>query len=363
MAIEEDIKAIEEEISKTKYNKATEGHIGRLKSKVAHLRDEVQKRASAKTGGEGFSVKKSGDASVVLVGYPSVGKSTLLNSLTGTESAVAAYEFTTLDVVPGAMEYKGAKIQVLDLPGLVRGAASGRGRGKEVIAVIRNADLAVILLDVFQLVHYDVLVQELNEAGIRINSRPPDITIKKKARGGVNITSTVDLSLDEDTVKAVLGEYRIHNANVLIREDISIDQLIDAILGNRKYLPAMVVINKIDLADEYAIRKCKERFPDALFISADKKVHIEELKDRFFEKLGFIRIYMKPQGKAADLEEAMIIRYGATIGDICDKLHRDFRKRFRYAQIWGSSAKHEGQRAGLDHTMNDNDILTLVLRR
>ncbi|MDL5503754.1 MAG: GTP-binding protein, partial [Candidatus Methanoperedens sp.] len=183
MAIEEEIRAIEEEISKTKYNKATEGHIGRLKSKLARLRDEVQKRAYSKSGGEGFSVKKSGDASVVLVGFPSVGKSTLLNSLTGTESAVAAYEFTTLDVVPGAMEHKGATIQVLDVPGLVRGAASGRGRGKEVIAVIRNADLAVILLDVFQLVHYDVLLQELYEAGIRVNSRPPDITIKKKARG------------------------------------------------------------------------------------------------------------------------------------------------------------------------------------
>ncbi|VVB52232.1 Fe(2+) transporter FeoB [uncultured archaeon] len=363
MAIEEDIRAIEEEISKTKYNKATEGHIGRLKSKVARLRDEVQKRASSKSGGEGFSVKKSGDASVVLVGFPSVGKSTLLNSLTGTESAVAAYEFTTLDVVPGAMEHKGATIQVLDVPGLVRGAASGRGRGKEVIAVIRNADLAVILLDVFQLVHYDVLLQELYEAGIRVNSRPPDITIKKKARGGVNISSTVDLDLDEDTIKTILGEYRIHNANILIRENITIDQLIDVVLDNRKYLPGIVVINKIDLADEYALRACKEKFPDAILVSADKKVHIEELKDKLFENLGFIRIFMKPQGKAADMEEAMIIRYGATIGDVCDKLHRDFRKRFRYAQIWGTSAKHEGQRAGLDHIMDDNDILTLVMRR
>ncbi|KAB2947551.1 MAG: GTP-binding protein [Candidatus Methanoperedens nitroreducens] len=363
MAIEEEIRAIEEEISKTKYNKATEGHIGRLKSKVARLRDEVQKRASSKSGGEGFSVKKSGDASVVLVGFPSVGKSTLLNSLTGTESAVAAYEFTTLDVVPGAMEHKGATIQVLDVPGLVRGAASGRGRGKEVIAVIRNADLAVILLDVFQLVHYDVLLQELYEAGIRVNSRPPDITIKKKARGGVNISSTVDLDLDEDTIKTILGEYRIHNANILIRENITIDQLIDAVLDNRKYLPGIVVINKIDLADEYALRACKEKFPDAILVSADKKVHIEELKDKLFENLGFIRIFMKPQGKAADMEEAMIIRYGATIGDVCDKLHRDFRKRFRYAQIWGTSAKHEGQRAGLDHIMDDNDILTLVMRR
>ncbi len=363
MTLDEEIKAIEDEISKTKYNKATEGHLGRLKSKIARLRDEVQKRASAKTGGEGFSVKKSGDASVVLVGYPSVGKSTLLNSLTGTESAVAAYEFTTLDVVPGAMEYKGATIQILDVPGLVRGAASGRGKGKEVIAVIRNADLAVILLDVFQLVHHDVLIQELYEAGIRVNSRPPDITIKKKARGGVSISSTVGLGLDEDTIKTILGEYRIHNANILIRENITIDQLIDAVLGNRKYIPATVVINKIDLADEYTLRKCKEKFPEALLVSADKKVHIEELKERLYEKLGFIRIYLKPQGKPADMDEPLIVRYGSSIGDICDKLHRDFKKRFRYAQIWGDSAKHEGQRAGLDHMMSDNDILTIVLRK
>ena len=132
MALEEEMKAVEEEISKTKYNKATEGHLGRLKAKLARLREEVQKKASQKTGGEGFSVKKSGDASVVLLGFPSVGKSTLLNSLTGTKSQVAAYEFTTLDVVPGAMEYKGATIQILDVPGVLKGAASGRGRGKEV---------------------------------------------------------------------------------------------------------------------------------------------------------------------------------------------------------------------------------------
>lgn len=363
MTLEEEIKAVEDEISRTKYNKATEGHIGRLKAKLARLRDEVQKRASSKSGGEGFSVKKSGDASVVLVGFPSVGKSTLLNSLTGTESQIAAYEFTTLDVIPGAMEYKGAMIQILDVPGIVKGAASGRGRGKEVLAVVRNADLAVILLDVFQLVHYDVMIQELKDAGIRINSKPPDVTIRKKPRGGINISSTVELELDENTIRTVLGEYRIHNANVLIRENITIDQLIDVILGNRKYIPAIVVINKIDLVDEYMLKTCKEKFPYALLISADKKIHIDELKELLFNKLGFIRIYMKPQGQPPDMDEPMIVRYGSTIGDICDRLHREFRNKFRYAQVWGLSAKHEGQRAGLDHVLHDNDILTIILRR
>ncbi|GFO95855.1 small GTP-binding protein [groundwater metagenome] len=363
MALEEDIKSVEEEISKTKYNKATEGHIGRLKAKLSRLREEVQKKASTKSGGEGFAVKKSGDASVVLLGFPSVGKSTLLNSLTGTESAVASYEFTTLDVVPGALEYKGATIQILDVPGVLKGAASGRGRGKEVLAVVRNADLVLVMLDVFQLVHYNVLLEELFAAGIRVNSRPPEVTIRKKPRGGISISSTVGVGLDDDTIKSIMGEYRIHNANVVIRENINIDKLIDAILGNRKYIPGIVVINKIDLADEYTLRECKEKFPDALLVSADKKTHIDELKEVIYEKLGFIRIYLKPQGQPPDMEEPLIVRYGSTIGDICDKLHRDFRKRFRYALIWGDSAKHKGQHVGIDHMLYDNDIITIILRK
>ncbi|MBU3968153.1 MAG: GTP-binding protein [Euryarchaeota archaeon] len=363
MALEEELKAVEEEISKTKYNKATEGHLGRLKAKLSKLREEVQKKASAKSGGEGFAVKKSGDASVVLLGFPSVGKSTLLNSLTGTKSAVASYEFTTLDVVPGTLEYKGATIQILDVPGVLKGAASGRGRGKEVLAVVRNADLVLIMLDVFQLVHYNVLLEELFAAGIRVDSRPPEVTIRKKARGGIIVSSTVDVGLEEDTIKSIMGEYRIHNANIVIRENINIDMLIDAILGNRKYIPSIIVINKIDLADEYTLRGCKEKFPDALLVSADKKTHIGELKELFYQKLGFIRIYMKPQGQLPDMDEPMIIRYGSSIGDVCDKLHRDFKKRFRYAQVWGDSAKHKGQRVGLEHTMYDSDILSIILRK
>ncbi len=135
-------------------------------------------------GGEGYSVKKSGDATAVLVGFPSTGKSTLLNKLTGTDSAVAAYEFTTLTVVPGALEHKGAKIQLLDIPGLIAGAAMGKGRGKEVIGVVRGADIIIILVDVFNERHFDVLIKELHDAGIRINVPKPDITIKKSSHGG-----------------------------------------------------------------------------------------------------------------------------------------------------------------------------------
>jgi len=188
-------------------------------------------------------------------------------------------------------------------------------------------------------------------------------SVPRYSDSGISINSTVKLDLGEETIKSILGEYRIHNADLVIRENITIDQLIDVILGNRRYIPAIVVINKIDLADEHTLRECNEKFRDALLISADKKVHIEELKETLYQKLGFIRIYLKPQGQPPDLNEPMIVRSGSTVGDICDRLHRDFRKRFRYAQVWGDSAKHKGQRTGLDHVLYDNDIVTIILRK
>ena len=83
--------------------------------------------------GEGFEVQKYGDGRVALIGFPSVGKSTLLSQLTGTESEAAAYEFTTLTCIPGIIHYKGTKIQLLDLPGIIEGAAQGKGRGRQVM--------------------------------------------------------------------------------------------------------------------------------------------------------------------------------------------------------------------------------------
>lgn len=67
-----------------------------------------------------------------LPGFPSVGKSSLLTILTGTESEAAAYEFTTLTCIPGVIHHNDAKIQLLDLPGIIEGAAEGKGRGRQV---------------------------------------------------------------------------------------------------------------------------------------------------------------------------------------------------------------------------------------
>jgi uncharacterized protein len=367
--IEDQIKEIEDEIQSTIYNKATSKHIGRLKAKLAKMKEDAVNRAmKSGGGGEGYAVKKSGDATVVLVGFPSTGKSTLLNKLTGTESETGAYAFTTLTVVPGALEHKGAKIQLLDIPGLIAGAAMGKGRGKEVIAVVRTADMIVILVDVFNEKHVDVLLRELYDAGIRINVPRPDITIKKTSRGGVRLNAVGVLDLDIEEVRSILTENRIASADILIRGNATQDDLIDALMGSRVYVPAIVVVNKIDLIDEVDRNRIEadvgERFemkPE--MISAVSGYHMEELKDRIYDSLGFMRVFLKPVSGPADLEEPLIMRNGAKVEDVCRKLHRDFYDKFRFARIWGTSVRHEAQRVGLNHTLADSDILQIVIER
>ena len=368
-SLEEQIKELEDELVKTPYNKATSKHIGRIKAKIARLRDEAVNRAmKAGGGGEGYNVKKSGDATAVLVGFPSTGKSTLLNKLTGTESAVAAYAFTTLTVVPGALEHKGAKIQLLDIPGLIAGAAMGKGRGKEVIAVVRGADIIIILVDVFNERHFDVLIKELYDAGIRINVQKPDITIKKSSHGGIRLNAVGTLDLDIEEVRSILAESKMMNADILIRGNATQDDLIDAIQGNRVYVPAFIAVNKVDLVDKERYLEIEhdiaERFGNMpLMISAAAGYHLEETKDAIYDNLGFIRVYLKPHGGEADLEEPLIVRNGSTIEDVCNKLHREFVQKFRYSRVWGKSVKHPGQRVGLSHKLIDSDLLTIIVAR
>lgn len=360
---EQRIKELEDEIRNTQYNKATQHHIGLVKAKIAMLREKQAARAAGGKKGEGYAVKKSGDATVILLGFPSVGKSTLLNALTGAKSKVGAYEFTTLTVIPGLLEYEHAKIQILDMPGVVHGAASGKGRGREVLAVMRSADLALVMIDVAHPEHLETLRKEAYDANLRFNEPLPNAKITRKPRGGMDIAATVKLTnVAKETLKGILEEFRMMNCDVVIREDITAERFIDAIEGNKHYLPAIVVLNKIDMVSVERLAKIEKSYNPDLSISANQGIGIEELKELIFQRLDFIRIYTKEVGKKADLDVPMILQRGITIGQVCQKLHRDFVQKFRFARVWGKSAKFPGQKQMLTHVLEDGDIVEIHLK-
>ncbi|RIB11434.1 Endoribonuclease XendoU-domain-containing protein [Gigaspora rosea] len=338
---------VEAEMARTQKNKATSYHLGTLKAKLAKLL--------------GFDVAKTGVARIGFVGFPSVGKSTLMSKLTGTFSAVAAYEFTTLTTVPGVLQYKGAKIQILDLPGIVEGAKDGRGRGRQVIAVARTCSLIYLVLDVLKpLTHKKIIETELEGFGIRLNKKPPNIYFKKKEKGGINMTNTVPLTyLDLDQVKAVLSEYKIHNADVNFKCDATVDDLIDVIEG-RIYIPAIYVLNKID---QISIEELDlvYKIPHAVPISAHHEWNFDELLEKMWEYLNLIRIYTKPKGQLPDYSAPVVLRSSlCTVEDFCNSIHRGIVKKFKYALVWGSSAKHQPQKVGLSHVLADEDVVQLV---
>jgi len=356
------VKDIEAEIAKTKYNKATQHHIGLLKAKIARLKEKEASRGGGGAG-EGFTVRRTGDGTVILLGFPSAGKSTLLNVITNATSEVGAYAFTTLTCIPGLLTYKHAQIQVLDVPGIVAGAASGRGRGKEVLAAMRSADMAIVLLDALRINELPIILKEAREAHIRLNERQPDVKIVRTSKGGVDIGRTVQTpELDDDTIKGICNEFRLHNSQIVIRSPINADQFIDAIEANKKYMPMLLVVNKADLLTPEERLYIEEEIKPDLFISASLKQGTEELKEAIYQRLDFIRIYMKEPGKPADLDVPMIMQRGDTIRRVCEKLHKDFVKNFKYSRVTGPSSKFPGQKLMLNHVLKDQDILELHIR-
>lgn len=348
-------------------NKATMGHLGLLKAKLAKLRRELIEPSSGAGGGakgDGFDVNKVGDARVGLVGFPSVGKSTLLTKLTGTFSEVAAYEFTTLTCIPGMVRYRGARIQLLDLPGIIEGAKDGKGRGRQVIATARTCNLIVIVLDCLKpITHKKLIEHELEGFGIRLNKTPPNISFRKKDKGGINFTSSVsEPKLDLDAVKSVLAEYRIHNADVHLRGDYDIDDLVDVIEGSRIYIPCIYAINKIDqitLEELNVISKLPHYCP----VCAYMEWNLDGLIEMIWQYLDLVRVYTKPKGKLPDYSDPVVLSAKrCTVEDFCNKLHKAMIKQFKYALVWGSSAKHRPQKVGKEHVLEDEDIVQIVKR-
>ena len=219
------------------------------------------------------------------------------------------------------------------------------------------------LIDVFHPEHLDAIKKEIYDAHVRINQEPPIVKITKTSKGGIDVGSTVKLTkIDKETVENILREFKINNAHVVIRTDVDIDQFIDAVEANKSYVPSVLVLNKIDMVDPKDLEKLKKELKPDLCISAAKDLNIKELKQLVYDRLKIIRIFLKEVDKKADMEEPLIMWEGSTLRNLCQKLHKDFEEKFKFAKIWGPSAKYDGQKiVKLDHPIKDTDIIEIRL--
>lgn len=346
----EQIQDIKEEIRKTPHHKGTEHYIGRLRARISKLKDKqiergVQLRQGSAGQGGGYAVKKHGDATVTLVGPPSVGKSTLINNLTNTQSKVAEYAFTTLTVIPGMLNYKDANIQIFDIPGIIAGAKEGKGKGREILSVARNSDLLLIMCDPGTVDRFEQIKIDLEGAGVRINSAKPQVHIDKKLSGGIIFHSNIKQELSDETIEEIAKEMGVKNAEITLKEKITVDKLIDSLSTNRRYIPALFVVNKADLLAKE--RRKLKLDPEIILISAEKKEGLDCLKEKMWDKLELVRVYLVRPDEEPSFNNPIIVGKNQILKDVAGKIGEEFAKDKKAAKIWGNKARFPGQEVSL----------------
>ena len=114
--------------------------------------------------------------------------------------------------------------------------------------------------------------------------------------GGILFNSSAKLTkIDEKMVKNILQEYKIHNAHVNFRGDYDVDDLIDTIEANRKYVKCVYVYNKIDTISLEDVQELAKEETNAV-ISIHMNLGIEILREKIWDMLGMVRIYTKKKG-------------------------------------------------------------------
>jgi uncharacterized protein len=358
---------IEEILRNIPHHKGTDHYIGKMRARLAHLRDkqiESEIKSKGGGGGGGYAVRKTGDASVVLIGPPSCGKSTLINMLTNAQSKVAEYSFTTLSVIPGMLLYRDAYIQIFDVPGIIEGAGAGKGRGKEVLSVARNCDLLVIMSDVKRRSAYSSILSELHKVGIRINDTKPNVLVEKKTEGGLSLKTNLHQSLDKETIKDIILEMGVKNAEITLKENITIDRLIDSLSSSRVYVPAIFVLNKIDEDRNYLshLNDLNHLSGSLIPISADKDIGLTELKSEIWKALQLVKLYLVEDGFKPDFSQPMIAYIGSTLADVALSIGSNFAQSKKLANIWGPGSHFPGQEVPLTTKVQEGMQIRFVAK-
>ncbi len=366
---EEKLLALQEFLSSIPKHKGTEKLVKQVRRKIAELRREIEERErkrKARKKGAGFFIEKEGAAQAVILGLTNSGKSTLLSALTNAKPEISPYPYTTRKPVPGMLDFEDIQFQLIEAPAIIEGTS----RGLKAIALARNADALIITisLDNDPIKQLNVILGELEKSGILITKPKGRVEIeRKRGHRGIQIVLNgriVDGTVDD--VKRMLLEYGIHGAVVKIVGTVALSDIEKAVFGSAVYKPAIIVATKCDIPGAYRrLKLLKAHLSDEIPVIPFSPVNKEcgrEIGRVLFNILDIIRIYTKQPNTDEPSRKPLVVRKGITVLEVAKIIHSAFYYRFKYARIWGPSAKYPGERVGGDHVLMDGDVVEIRIK-
>lgn len=351
----EKLVALQEMKSTAPSHKGAEKLRAEISQKIARIKNQIDKekqQAKKVTKGKSISVKKEGIGQITLIGMPNSGKSTILKALTNVDVEIADYPFTTKKPTVGMVDFSGTKIQLVEIPGIIRGASKGKAQGTQLISIIRNSDAIVAVVNSKD--EFKVIESELLKSNIRMNEEKPKIEISPSKFPGFSITGKEFFEGSEEQLIDFLKGMGMFNVNVILKEKTTLDKIAQSLDEKIVYKKTIIVTRFESVKGEM---EKNPKFKGKVFL-IDGKEKMTELKQELFHLLGKIIIYTKKPGQQPIYEEPLVLKEGATVEEVAGKLHKDFAKNLKYVKVWGSS-KFPGQRVSKDYNLKNKDVIEI----
>lgn len=368
----ERLQRMEEFLSLVPKHKGTMKLRGQTKKQIAILRKEIEekKRRKAGKGGPKFFIEKEGAAQIALIGLTNVGKSSLLSAVTNAKVEVSSNPYNTREPVPGIMDYQDIQFQLVEAPALMEGSAVGRAWGLQTLALARNADGLILMVDLSQdsIEQLSLILGEMEKARILVSKPKGRVEVERKFMGAglriILIGRLVNCTMRD--VEELLRSYRVADAVVKISGEANLDEVEDAIFESTVYKPAVIVANKIDLEGSEANLKLLESYVGdklpILAVSCENRCCLEKLGETMFNVLNIIRVYTKEPNEKEFSKKPFILKRDSTVYNLAKNIHSDFSKKFSFAKVWAKRLVFSPQKVGSAFVLEDGDIVEIHVK-
>jgi len=368
----EKLQRMQEFLSLVPQHKGTLKLRGQVKKRIAIMRKEIEEKKQKRAGRSGpkFFIEKEGAAQIALLGVTKSGKSCLLSAVTNAKIDVSSAPYATREPVPGIMDFEDVQFQVVEAPALMQGSADGRAWGLQTLALARNADGLILMVDLTTnpIEQLELILGELEKARVLVSKPMGRVDIERRHMGAglrmILVGRLVDCTMRE--VEELLKSYRITDAVVSISGEATLDEVEDAIFETTTYKPAVIVANKLDLKEATANLRLLESYVDErmpiVAVSCEKRFGLEQLGEAFVKALAIIRVYTKEPSAREFSRKPFTLKKGATLHDLAKSIHSDFEKNFAFAKVWSKRLAFSPQKVGLGFVLEDGDVVEIHVK-